>query len=119
MGLILITHDMGVVAETADRVVVQYAGRQVESNTTLELFSDPHPVHCGAPAALPERAEGHARWRRFRAWCQASSTARGRLSFAALRIRHRGVPSREPAVAREEMGLARCHTPLTHGRITP
>ena len=36
MGLVLITHDMGVVAETADRVIVQYAGRQIETNTTRD-----------------------------------------------------------------------------------
>src|SRR5215469_2484193 len=38
MGLVLITHDLGVVAETADRVAVQYAGQQVETNTTRALF---------------------------------------------------------------------------------
>ena len=57
MGLVLITHDMGVVAETADRVIVQYAGRQVEQNTTAPLFADPrHPYTFGLLAALPERA---------------------------------------------------------------
>ena len=38
MGLVLITHDMGVVAETADRVIVQYAGQQMETNGTRELI---------------------------------------------------------------------------------
>ena len=57
MALVLITHDMGVVAETADRVIVQYAGRQVEANTTRELFADPrHPYTAALLAALPERA---------------------------------------------------------------
>ena len=57
MGLVLITHDMGVVAETADRVIVQYAGQQVEANTTRELFADPHhPYTAALLAALPERA---------------------------------------------------------------
>ena len=57
MALILITHDMGVVAETADRVIVQYAGRQVETNTTRALFADPHhPYTAALLAALPERA---------------------------------------------------------------
>ena len=59
MGLVLITHDMGVVAETADRVIVQYAGRQVEQSPTRELFRDPHhPYTHGLLAALPERATG-------------------------------------------------------------
>ena len=57
MALVLITHDMGVVAETADRVIVQYAGQQVEANTTRELFADPHhPYTAALLAALPERA---------------------------------------------------------------
>src|SRR5499433_972854 len=58
MGVVLITHDMGVVAETADRVVVQYAGQQVESSSTRELFRDPHhPYTAALLAALPERAQ--------------------------------------------------------------
>ncbi len=57
MGLVLITHDMGVVAETADRVAVQYAGRRVELNTTGALFAQPHhPYTAALLAALPERA---------------------------------------------------------------
>jgi dipeptide transport system ATP-binding protein len=57
MALVLITHDMGVVAETADRVIVQYAGQQIESNTTRELFANPHhPYTAALLAALPERA---------------------------------------------------------------
>lgn len=59
MGLVLITHDMGVVAETADRVVVQYAGQQVEQQAVSGLFSDPcHPYTSALLAALPERSTG-------------------------------------------------------------
>ncbi|PIE56199.1 MAG: dipeptide ABC transporter ATP-binding protein DppD [Desulfobulbus propionicus] len=57
MALILITHDMGVVAETAERVVVQYAGQQVERQSIKGLFSHPHhPYTSALLAALPERA---------------------------------------------------------------
>ena len=57
MGLLLITHDMGVVAETADRVIVMYAGHEMEMNATLDLFADPHhPYTAALLAALPERA---------------------------------------------------------------
>jgi dipeptide transport system ATP-binding protein len=57
MALILITHDMGVVAETAERVVVQYAGWQVEAQEVGALFEDPHhPYTAALLAALPERA---------------------------------------------------------------
>ena len=59
MGLVLITHDMGVVAEMADRVVVQYAGQQIERAATDALFDDPHhPYTAALLAALPERATG-------------------------------------------------------------
>lgn len=62
MGLILITHDMGVVAETAERVQVQYAGQKVEEQPVTELFRDPHhPYTAALLAALPERARGNKR----------------------------------------------------------
>jgi peptide/nickel transport system ATP-binding protein/oligopeptide transport system ATP-binding protein len=47
-GIILVTHDLGVVADIADRVVVMYAGRVVEQGTLDELFYDPlHPYTWG------------------------------------------------------------------------
>ncbi len=57
MALVLITHDMGVVAETAHRVQVQYAGQKVEEQPVGQLFADPHhPYTAALLAALPERA---------------------------------------------------------------
>jgi len=59
MALVLITHDMGVVAETAERGVVQYAGQQVERQSVRGLFRSPHhPYTQALLAALPERATG-------------------------------------------------------------
>lgn len=59
MALILITHDMGVVAETAERVQVQYAGQKVEEQPVSSLFETPrHPYTAALLAALPERATG-------------------------------------------------------------
>ena len=59
MGLILITHDMGVVAETAERVSVQYAGQKVEEQPVVGLFRTPHHPYTSALLdALPERATG-------------------------------------------------------------
>jgi peptide/nickel transport system ATP-binding protein len=53
-SIILITHDMGVVAEIADRVMVMYAGRLVERGTTRALFAQPvHPYTQGLLAAIP------------------------------------------------------------------
>ncbi|HEY0213264.1 MAG TPA: ABC transporter ATP-binding protein [Paenirhodobacter sp.] len=59
MALILITHDMGVVAETADRVIVQYKGHKMEDADVLSLFEAPqHPYTRALLAALPENATG-------------------------------------------------------------
>jgi peptide/nickel transport system ATP-binding protein len=54
MGLILITHDLGVVAQTAQRVIVMYAGKKVEEADVETLFADPrHPYTSGLMASIP------------------------------------------------------------------
>jgi oligopeptide/dipeptide ABC transporter ATP-binding protein len=54
MGLILITHDLGVVADVADSVVVMYAGRGVESGSMKDLFGRPaHPYTEGLMHSIP------------------------------------------------------------------
>ena len=53
MAVIIVTHDLGVVAETADRVLVMYAGRIVEQGTLDEIFYDPqHPYTWGLLGSL-------------------------------------------------------------------
>jgi len=59
MGMIMITHNMGVVAETADRVIVQYKGRKMEEADVLSLFEAPKNAYTRALlAALPDNATG-------------------------------------------------------------
>ena len=59
MALIMITHNMGVVAETADRVIVQYKGRKMEEADVLSLFEKPKSNYTRALlSALPENAVG-------------------------------------------------------------
>jgi dipeptide transport system ATP-binding protein len=120
MGLVLITHDMGVVAETADRVIVQYAGREMETNGTRDLFADPHhPYTAALLAALPERANG----RRLPAipgvvpgpfdrphGCVFSP----RCAFVFDACHDSEPPPAEPA-----FGRARCLTPLVRGVPSP
>jgi dipeptide transport system ATP-binding protein len=117
MGLVLITHDMGVVAETADRVIVQYAGRQVEQSVTRELFRNPHhPYTHGLLAALPERATG----RRLPAIAGVvpgqfdrppGCLFEPRCPYAHDRCRDRAPPQASP-----ELGRALCWTPLVNGQ---
>jgi oligopeptide/dipeptide ABC transporter ATP-binding protein len=64
LSLLLITHDLGVVAAAADRVAVMYAGRIVETGPTREIFHAPlHPYTRGLLASIPGRTPG----RRLRA----------------------------------------------------
>ena len=59
MALIMITHNIGVVAETADRVVVQYRGHKMEESDVLTLFTAPKSAYTRALlSALPENATG-------------------------------------------------------------
>ncbi|PTW63483.1 dipeptide transport system ATP-binding protein [Breoghania corrubedonensis] len=117
MGLVLITHDMGVVAETADRVIVQYAGQQVEQQDVKGLFRDPHhPYTAALLAALPERATGDqlpsipgvvpGQFDRP-AGCLFSP----RCSFVFDRCH-----KEQPTQAGKELGCALCHTPLVAGK---
>jgi peptide/nickel transport system ATP-binding protein len=58
-ALVLITHDLGVVAEVADRVVVMYAGRRVEEARVFSLFEEPlHPYTIGLMGAVPRARMG-------------------------------------------------------------
>ncbi len=117
MGLVLITHDMGVVAETAERVVVQYAGQQVELADTVALFDDPHhPYTAALLSALPERATEKrlpsipgmvpGQWDR-----PAGCLFAPRCTFATDRC-HREAP----VPCGPELGHALCHFPLVGGR---
>jgi peptide/nickel transport system ATP-binding protein len=62
MAVILITHDLGVVAETCDDVAVMYAGRIVERGPVHAVFEDPqHPHTIGLMGSLPSLAGGEGR----------------------------------------------------------
>jgi peptide/nickel transport system ATP-binding protein len=58
-AIALITHDLGVVSEMAERVVVMYAGQKIEESSVADLFATPlHPYTCGLLAASPRFGEG-------------------------------------------------------------
>jgi peptide/nickel transport system ATP-binding protein len=56
MSLLLITHDLGIVANVADRIAIMYAGEIVESGSTIDIFNNPlHPYTIGLFEALPRQ----------------------------------------------------------------
>lgn len=64
MSIIIITHDLGVISEMADEVVVMYAGEIVEKAKTRELFDDPkHPYTVGLMNSVPDVDEDVERLR--------------------------------------------------------
>jgi len=61
-AIVLITHDLGIVAETAQRVIVMYAGRKVEEAPVAPLFATPrHPYTLGLLGSIPRLDERHVR----------------------------------------------------------
>ena len=61
-AVVLITHDLGVIAETAQRAIVMYAGRKVEEASVEALFRDPrHPYTRGLMSSIPRRSMAHRR----------------------------------------------------------
>jgi oligopeptide/dipeptide ABC transporter ATP-binding protein len=65
-AVILITHDLGVVAEMAERVLVMYAGNKVEEGSAEEIFDAPaHPYTRGLMAAMPHLGGGGGRHARL------------------------------------------------------
>jgi dipeptide transport system ATP-binding protein len=74
MALVLITHNMGVVSEMAQRIAVMYAGQVMEQQRVDRLFASPqHPYTEALLAALPERG-ARAGWPPSAAWCRACTT---------------------------------------------
>ncbi len=114
MALILITHDLALVAEAAQRLVVMYAGQVVETGPVDDIFSHPrHPYTAALLEALPERSKGLTRLRTIPGVVPGmfdrphGCLLNPRCRFASDRCR------REMPVPMGETGrLVRCHTPL-------
>jgi dipeptide transport system ATP-binding protein len=117
MALILITHDMGVVAETAQRVVVQYAGQQAEAQDVLGLFADPqHPYTAALLHALPERAATRILPTIPGIVPGAGDRPSGCLFHPRCAFATERCVAQEPAFAPGPRGRVRCHYPLTGER---
>ena len=84
MGLLLITHDLGVVAEMADRVVVMYAGQVVEQAPVAALFAMPqHPYTVGLMGAIPSIDAPRARLAAIDGMVPAATAMPAGCRFAA------------------------------------
>ena len=115
MAMVLITHDMGVVAEAVDRVMVMYASQQLELQRTRALFANPrHPYTAALLEALPERN------RRKRRLSVIPGTVPGladRPSGCIFSPRCQSVDARcrevPPSLVGLNTGQIRCHRPLS------
>jgi peptide/nickel transport system ATP-binding protein len=119
MSILLITHDLGVVAETCDEVVVMYAGRIVERAGTAQLFAAPrHHYTAGLLRSLPSYGDGtavgeHARLQEIAGMVPALTALPAGCKFvdrcpaAAARCR-----AEEPALVALAGAWVRCHYPI-------
>lgn len=122
MALVLITHDMGVVAETAERVMVMYASQQVEEQKAADLFANPHhPYTAALLEALPERSVGKRRLSTIPGVVPGildrptGCVFNPRCSFADARCRAEQPAFISHASLTATGGRVRCHYPLEGG----
>ena len=120
MALVLITHDMGVVAETAERVIVMYASQQVEMQPAARLFENPHhPYTAALLEALPERSLDKRRLATIPGMVPGIADRplgcvfNPRCGFATSRCQ-----TEAPLLAGGADERVRCHYPLEQGRPT-
>ena len=106
----MITHDLGVVAELCDEVIVMYAGRVVERGSVFEIFERPqHPYTWGLLGSLPGRSRGRGELFSIPGTPPSLLNPPRGLPFPpALPVRDGGLPARAAAAAR---GAAERHAP--------
>lgn len=114
MALILITHDLALVAESAHRIIVMYAGQVVEEGRAEEIFKSPlHPYTQALLKALPEFAEGKSRLQSLLGVVPGKydrpqgCLLNPRCPYATEKCR-----SVEPALVQINSRQVKCHTPL-------
>jgi dipeptide transport system ATP-binding protein len=113
MALILISHSMGVIAETARRVAVMYAGQIVEEQAAEALFLSPqHPYTAGLLAALPERGSGDRLATLPGTVPGAFDRPAGCLFSPRCAYATRHSQKVRPELRRWQEGAVRCHYPL-------
>ena len=114
MAVLLITHDLGVVAGQADRVLVMYAGKLVEAGATDRIFYDARHRYTEALLAIDPAHDDEPRPSRCTAFRASRPTSRGRRRLPlrrTLRARDGGVPSRRCRRSRVRPSTLRVHPP--------
>jgi len=122
MALILITHDLGLVAEASQRVMVMYAGQVVETGPVPEIFESPrHPYTAALLSALPGEAKGQHRLQTIPGVVPGMyDRPRGCLLSPRCRFVHDRCLDQQPDPTGPPGRAVRCHTPLdSEGRPTP
>ena len=125
LSLLLITHDLGVIAETADRVAVMYAGRIVETGPVRAIFRDPqHPYTRGLLASMPGGGPGRGCARstgrcRCSARCRpaARSTRAARIASSRARSRRRRTIRPGPSRRRSATCTTRIASTIAHPHL--
>jgi len=121
-ALLFITHDMGVIAEMCDAVVVMYAGRVVERRPVIELFEAPrHPYTRGLLDSIPRRGVAHkAELPTIEGVVPSLLTPPPGCRFADRCLQRKALPSQaqlrcvqeDPKLAPDGAGAVACHFPL-------
>ncbi|WP_022667065.1 ABC transporter ATP-binding protein [Desulfospira joergensenii] len=117
MALILITHDMAVIAETVEDVVVMYAGQVVEKNTVDNMFSAPrHPYTEALLNSLPERNVDSKRLPTIPGVVPGKyDRPTGCLFHPRCKYAKEKCASVNPELVKEGQSAFRCHFPLVNG----
>ena len=114
MALVLVTHNMGVVADMARRVAVMYAGQVMEERLADDLFNAPqHPYTAALLAAMPERSVGHSRLATIPGVVPGLyDRPSGCLFSPRCAYATRRCERERPVLRPWEQGLVRCHYPM-------
>ncbi len=118
MALVLITHDMAVIAEMAQRVQVMYSGQQVEAQEAARLFDRPrHPYTAALLDALPERSSGGGHLPTIPGVVPGiADRPQGCQFHPRCRAAEARCRAEQPPLDRLDAGTVRCHFPLGSGR---
>ena len=114
MALVLITHNMGVVAEMAQRVAVMYAGQIMEERSATDLFTAPqHPYTEALMAALPERSDDMSRLATIPGMVPGLyDRPTGCLFGPRCSYANEKCGAQRPPLRDWQRGMVRCHYPL-------